>query len=269
MSKRLIALTPIAALVLALSSGCTQQAEPTAANPANPAKPEAIELNVSAAATLRGVLEEIAPVFEQANNVTVVYNFGASGALQKQIEGGAPADVFASASPQHVDALIEAGYVSAETTTTFASNDVVIIVPAGNPLGISAPGDLEKAAKLTTGNPDTAPHGTFSKEWLEARGLWDELADRFVFGENAAQSADYLVRGEVDAGLGFASEALGNDRLEIAFTAPADEMRPVRYVAAPLADGEGDIATAFVAYLLSDEVQQAFVDYGFKQAPRP
>ena len=224
MFKRLTALTLASTLVLGLSAGCTQQTDPTAENTSEPA---ATELSVSAALTLRDALEEIAPAFEQANDVTIVYNFGASGALQKQIEGGAPADVFASASPKQMNALAEGGYVSAETTVTFAGNDVVIIVPAGNPLGITSPGDLEKAGRLTTGNPDTAPHGTVSKEWLETLGLWEGLAGRFVFGENAAQSADYIVRGEVDAGLGFASEVLGNDKLEIAYIVPAGDRKSV------------------------------------------
>ena len=154
--------------------------------------------------------------------------------LQKQIEGGAPCDVFASASAVQVDALVAQGLISADSTETFASNDLVIIVPASNPAGVSAPADLAKATKLVTGNPETAAHGTKAKEFLTGLGTWDALQPKFVFAENAAQTVDYVARGEVDAGLVFASEVTGNDAVKVVYTVPKGAIKPVRYVAAPI-----------------------------------
>jgi len=99
-------------------------------------------------------------------------------------------------------------------------------------------------------------------------GLWDKLQPRFVFAENSAQTLDYVVRGEVDAGIGFGSEAAGNGRIEVAYTVPKGEIAPVRYVAAPLLEAdESELAAAYVAYLSSPTVQQAFSDAGFLPAP--
>jgi len=253
-------------LSLALLIGCAGRAglsDPAASRAATTEAPPA-ELRVSAATTLKRSFEQIAPAFEQANGVTLVFNFGASGQLQKQIEQGAPVDVFASASPKQVDALIAADIVSAAATSTFCYNDLVVFVPAGNPASIDGPGNLESAARLTTGNPDTAPHGTKAKEWLETLGLWTTLESRFVFGENAAQTLDYVARGEVDAGIGFASETTGRRDIEIAYVVPAAELKPSRYVAAPIADTQSaEMAARFLAYLSTPEIQATLADAGF------
>jgi molybdate transport system substrate-binding protein len=221
---------------------------------------------VSAATTLKRAFEEMEPAFEAANpGVDVVFNFGASGVLQKQIEAGAPCDVFASASPKQVDALVSGGYVSAEDTATFCGNEVAIVVPAGNPAGVSGPQDLAGLDRLTTGNPETAPHGTKAKEWLTNLGLWDSLAPKLVFAENAAQTLDYVSRGEVDAGLVFASEATSQSSVEIAYTAPASELTsPIRYVMAPtVSTSDSSTASAFVAYVLSADGQATLAKWGF------
>jgi len=260
----MVALLALAVSFAAQLSGCARVSSTDAA----PVPAAPIELDISAATTLRAALAKLAPGFEKANNAKLVFNFGASGVLQKQIEGGAPCDVFASASPKQVDALIEAGLVSADATATFASNDVVIIVPVGNPAGIATPADLAKAAKLVTGNPDTAPHGTKAREFLEAQGSWTALESKFVFAENAAQTLDYVSRGEVDAGFVFASEALGNDTVKIVYTVPAGAIKPVRYVAAPIKASENAaLAEKLVAYLMTPEAQAVLVENGFKPAP--
>lgn len=258
-----------AALALALAAtggGCT------AASPGPEigagARPEPVELRVSAATSLRDVLEGAAPGFEAEHGVAIVFNFGSSGQLQKQIEGGAPADVFLSASPKQVDALVEAGLASAEDTLTFAGNDLVILVPRGNPEGIDGPDDLAGAGRVVTGNPDTAPHGTQAKEWLEGLGMWTALEPNLVFAENAAQTRDYVARGEAAAGIGFASEARGREDVEIAYVVPSQEIGPIRYVAVPLsAADQRETATAFIEFLESEESQERLVAAGFNAAP--
>ncbi|MBI5230930.1 MAG: molybdate ABC transporter substrate-binding protein [Coriobacteriales bacterium] len=229
--------------------------------------PTSSELRVSAATTLKGAFEDLAPAFEKASDVDLVFNFGASGVLQKQIEGGAPVDVFASASPAQIDELIEGSFVSAESTATFTSNDLVVIVPKGNPKGIAGSADLVKADRLTTGDPETAPHGTKAKEWLQAQRSWSSLEHRFVFAENAAQTFDYVARGEVDAGIVFGSEAFGKDEVEVVYTVPAEEIKPIKYVIAPLkASDRQEIAREFIEFVLSAEGQKALQDNGFKAA---
>jgi molybdate transport system substrate-binding protein len=252
-------------LALALTAGCTSQSATPAASTS---VPTAATLNVSAASSLKSVLTSIAPAFEKANNTKLVFNYGASGVLMKQIEGGSPTDVFLSAAAAQVNTLTAEGIISADATKTFAGNDLVILVPAGNPKGIHGPKDLAKATKLTTGDPAVAPHGAKAMEWLTNLGMWTALKPKFVFAGNAAQTDDYVARGEVDAGVGFASDAKGRTDIEIAYTVPAGEIKPIRYVAAPIkASTQADLAGKFVTYMLSSEVQTALTDAGFKAAP--
>lgn len=262
-SRTSLALLLLASILAVALSGCSQATNAEADKPA-----ARTELRVSAASSLKKLLEATAPEFEKANGTRLVFNFGASGLLQKQIEGGAPCDVFVSASPTQMNTLIAAGLISAQATSTFASNDLVVLVPKGNPAGIHGPDDFVKATRIVTGNPETAPHGTKAKEWLTGLGMWDSLQPRFVFAENAAQTLDYVVRGEVDAGIGFGSEAQGTDAVEVAYTVPTGAITPVRYVAAPLLKAEqAGLAAAYVEYLNAPTVQKALIKAGFLPAP--
>lgn len=255
----------LVALALLLTGCAAQQpATPLASAPTSPP----VELNVSAASSLKVVLAKIAPEFEKAHNAKLVFNYGASGVLMKQIEGGSPTDAFLSAGAAQVNTLTAEGIISAEATKTFAGNDLVILVPAGNPKGIHGPRDLAKAARLTTGDPKVAPHGAKAQEWLTNLGLWDVLLPRFVFTANAAQTDDYVARGEVDAGIGFASDATGRTDLQIAYKVPAAEIKPIKYVAAPIkSSAQQALATKFVDYLLTPGVQTTLTGAGFKPVP--
>ncbi len=267
--RRAGALALAGALVLASLAGCVSAEADgeDAATPDAAAATGAVELRISAATTLKRAVDELIPEFEAAHpGVTVVGNYAASGVLQKQVEQGAPCDVFLSAGPDQVAALIEGGFISAETSRTLCSNDVAIVVSADNPAGIEGPGDLANAGRLTTGNPETAPFGTKSKEWLVNIGLWDGVEPRLVLAENAAQAIDYIVRGEVDGGLVFASEATNIDGVTVVYRAPASELStPVRYVIAPTAaTKQAELADAFVAFMLERQAQDALAQWGFR-----
>lgn len=253
------------AVTFTSSAGCSRTAVSSATEPS---KPGPVTLNVSAAASLKSVLTDIAPSFETANGVKLVFNFGASGVLMKQIESGSPTDVFLSAGALQVDTLTAKGLISAEQTETFAGNDLVILVPAGNPRGIHGQNDLANATKLATGDPAVAPHGAAAREWLVTIGLWKTLEPRFVFAASAPQTDDYVARGEVDAGIGFASDAAGRGDLEVAYVVPAAEYKLVKYVAAPVKESkQTELGSRFVTYLLTPGVQSALKDAGFKPAP--
>lgn len=258
----------LVALALALgTTGCAGSAPADDAAHTTPAATPTA-LTISAAASLKSVLTSTAPAFEKTNGTKLAFNFGASGQLVKQIEGGAPVDLFLSASPAAVTTLAAEGLASAEDRATFAGNTLVVLVPKGNPADINSPEDLKKAAKLATGDPAVAPHGQKAVEWLTAIGLWDVLSPKFVYAANAAQTDDYIARGEVDAGVGFASDVKGRDDLEIAYTVPGGVIKPVTYVGAPVTESkQQELAKAYLAYLLSPEMQQAFADAGFEPAP--
>lgn len=261
-------LLAVICLTSGLVTGCTGQEATSPWRTTQATAPA--ELTVSAATSLRTAFEELAPGFEEANDARLVFNFGASGVLQKQIEGGVPCDVFASASPKQVDVLIEAGLISVDATATFASNDLAMIVPVDNPARINKPADLTHAARLVTGNPATAPHGTKAREFLEGQGMWATLEPRFIYAENAAQTLDYVSRGEIDAGFVFASEAHGNAAVKVVYTVPAGAIEPVRHVASPvMVSANATLGERFVAYLMTPEAQAVFIKNGFGPAATP
>ncbi|MBU4557361.1 MAG: molybdate ABC transporter substrate-binding protein [Actinobacteria bacterium] len=264
----LVAIVTVAAMVTL--GGCThaEKASAPTLSAATSQGPPLVELHVAAATSLKSALEAAAPTFEAEHNAKIVFDFAASGLLQKQIEQGAPIDVFASASPTQIDALVAQALISAEATVTFASNGIAVIVAPDDPLGITGPNDLLRATRLTTGDPETAPHGTKAREWLQSKGLWAALQPRFVFAQNAAQTMDYVARGEVDAGFTFTSEVWGKDAVKLAYVVPAGEYEPIRYVAAPIvASSQPELSSAWIAYLLSPTGQKHLTDRGFTAAP--
>ncbi len=273
MSRSRIAMTwPLLAAALVAAAlalgGCSLVAEDPASSP-GPALSAATSgpLQVSAAATLREAFAEIAEGFERETGVEVLFNFGASGVLQKQIEGGGPVDVFASAAPRQVNELVAGGFASAEDAATFAANRLAIIVEPGNPAGVAGPEGLSRLTRVATGNLDTTPAGAKAREWLESLGAWDEVEPLLVYGENSAQALGFLESGEVQAALIFANEATNaTGRVETAYVAERSDLPPSRYVIVPLAASNNpDAATAFVEYVLSEPGQAILVRHGFER----
>lgn len=225
------------------------------------------EITVSAAASLKDAFREISKQYEERTGVRVNFNFGASGALQKQIESGAPVDVFASAGIPQMDALATQGLIALETRRDFARNTLVLIVPADSTSGITTFADLggAEASKLAIGNPKTAPVGQYAKQSLTRLGLWERLAPRLILAEDVRQALDYVARGEVDAGIGYASDVRATgDRTRIVATAPENSHDPILYpIAVVRASGSQEAARAFIDSVTSDEGQHILGKYGF------
>lgn len=252
------------AVVLLGASGCAPAADaPEGATGATPRR----QLMVFAASSLRAVLESTAPAFEAEHDVDVVFNFAASGVLQKQIEVGAPADVFVSASAKQVASLAASGLTSGAASPV-AANGIVLARRSGTPAPPLAPGDLTDLELLAVGDPETTPHGAMAKAYLESLGVWDALAGRLTLGANAEQTLAHVSAGEVDAGFIFATQATSTPGVETMFAVPADVVPPSVIVATALADAEQpDAAAAYVEFLAAPEVQQALTEAGFLPAP--
>ncbi|MBB6068155.1 molybdate ABC transporter substrate-binding protein [Methanococcus maripaludis] len=224
-------------------------------------------ITVSAASSLTDAMTDIAAAFEEDNpNINVELNFAASGSLRQQIEGGAPVDVFASASKKHVDILEDENLTSAGSRTNFASNSLVLIVPAGNPSNISSVEDLTSDAvtKVSIGNPETAPVGKYAKESLTDSGLWDELEEKMVYGENVRQVLTYLETGDVDAGFVYMTDAkiAKENSIEIITTVPT--VTEIIYPVCIIDSSENkEEAQVFLDYLTSETGKQILTDYGF------
>ncbi len=230
---------------------------------------QAVDLVVSAAASLAAPLNEARPVFEQGHPGThLFYNFAASGMLARQIEGGAPADVFISAAPQPMDQLQAHQLVLEGTRVVLLSNELVLVVPRHDPGRIKGFSDLSGAGRVAIGDPGFVPAGQYAMEVLRHLGLWDSVRPKLVYGQDVRQVLDYVARGEVDAGIVFSTDAalLPGKVVRVAL-APAGSHQVVRYPAAVMAHSKNpEQARAFLDFLTRPEARALFEKHGFDWA---
>ncbi|MBI5633272.1 MAG: molybdate ABC transporter substrate-binding protein [Nitrospirae bacterium] len=228
------------------------------------------EITVSAALSLKAPLEEIGRLYEKKTAARVVYNFGPSGMLQKQIENGAPVDVFAAASLREMDSLEAGGFIIPATREDFAGNAMVLITAADAQRQAYSFADLRKKeiTRIAIGNPASVPAGKYSEETLRSLGLWDAVQSKLVYAEHVKQVMDYVSRGEVDAGMVFLTDAMGRSKeLRVIAEAPASSHRPVVYTIAAIRGTKNNAARNFIAMVISREGREILRKYGFKVSP--
>jgi len=228
--------------------------------------PVANELIVSAAASLKDAFNEIAAVAKQKTGLTVRFNLGASGALQRQIESGVPADVFASAGAKQMDELAAKGLIVATTRKDFARNTLVLIVPEDS-LAVASFADLSRPEikRIAVGNPRTVPAGQYTVQTLTTLRLLPQLESKFVFAEDVRQVLDYVARSEVDAGIVYVSDVRSaGSKVRVAAQAPDDTHDPISYPIAQIKDSRQPAAAQkFIDLVLSAEGQKILAKYGF------
>lgn len=225
------------------------------------------EILVSAALSLKDAFKEMGSVYEQQTGRRVRFSFGASGLLQKQIEAGAPVDVYASAGMKQMDALQTGGFIVTESRRSFARNSLVLVVSsrASQPLrsfkDLLGPG----ITRLAIGNPKTVPAGQYAQQALKSLSLWNQLESRLLPAENVRQVLDYVVREEVDAGIVYASEVpISRGKAVIAASAPVGSHNPILYPIAVVKDAKSPTgAQKFINLALSDSGQTIMGKYGF------
>ncbi len=238
-----------------------------------PAAASAQELTLSVAISMKEAVETLGRGFAaRQSGVTLRYNFGASGDLQKQIEAGAPIDVFVSAATRQMDDLEQKGLILRDTRRAFARNVLVVVTPADAGRDLTAPSDLldPRVTRVALGNPRTVPAGQYAQESLRALGLWDRLGPKLVFGENVRQVLEYVARGEVDAGFVYATDLpAAGARVREAFRPSEETYPPVVYPAAVVAGSrQPALARAFVELLTGTEGRAVLQRLGF-QPPGP
>ncbi len=243
-------------LSMLLLSGCGQ---------GQPADRE--EVIVFAASSLTEPLNKVEDQYEADHpEVDILYTFDSSGTLQRQIEAGAPCDVFLSAALKQMDELEVKGYIQSETRFDWLQNQVVLITPEGNPAFVDAFDDLlsDRIELLAIGNADV-PAGQYAQEVLTSLGYWETLQaeQKLTFGSNVKEVAAQVKAGAVDCGIVYATDAYTAD-LPVIATAPEGSHTPVIYPAARMArSGAKDRAEDFLAYLRSEEVLKVFQTFGF------
>ncbi|MBR2565478.1 MAG: molybdate ABC transporter substrate-binding protein [Paenibacillus sp.] len=228
---------------------------------------EKVELTISAAASLTDAMQEIQANFEQANpNTSLNFNFGASGALQQQIEQGAPVDIFVSAAAKNMKALVDENLIASTDQKNLLQNSLVAIVPADGTNIVTSEKDLtsEGIKTIAIGIPESVPAGTYAKEALTHAKLWDQLGKKLVQGKDVRQVLQYVETGNADAGFVYKTDALTSKQVKIAFEVDKNSYTPANY---PLGIIDGTKhrteAEQFYAYLQTSEVLDIFAKYGF------
>ena len=227
------------------------------------------EIVVSAAISLSDAFQEIGKNFKTKHkNGRILFNFGGSGALARQIIGGAPVDVFASASPKDMDDLDKVNMILKDTRIDFAGNQIVLVVPVNAAFPLTSFHDLARAEikRMAIGNPKTVAAGRYAEEVLEHFKLREALKAKLIFAENVRQVLDYVARGEVDAGLLYSTDAaIKADRVKIAMEAPEQGHKPVVYPIAVIKGSKKEIwGRKFISFVVSQEGNQIMKKYGFK-----
>ena len=246
--------------IAALLSGC-HSIKPTASGDSN-----ADGLIISAAVSLKDAFKEIAELQASRTGTRVHFNFGASGALQKQIEAGAPADIFASAGAKQMDDLEAKGLIAPSTRKDFARNVLVLIIPP-NAAGISSLTDLTRpeVKQVAVGNPKTVPAGRYTEQTFNRLNLLPQIQPKLIYAEDVRQVLDYVVRGEVDAGIVYATDAVSaGAKVKVAARAADESHDPILYPIAVVKESHQQAAAQrFIDLLLSSEGQSILAKHGF------
>jgi molybdate transport system substrate-binding protein len=225
-----------------------------------------VNLLVSAAASLKDALEEIQPVYQQSKpNVNITYNFGSSGALQQQIEQGAPADIFISAAGRQIDALEQKGMLVPGTRSNLANNRLVLIVPH-NSTGVNSFFNLRDGniRRIAMGEPRSVPAGQYAQQVLQKLGIFEQIKPKLVFANNVRQVLASVESGNADAGLVYATDAKISQRVKVVVAADEKFHSPIVYPMAVIQRSRNiPAAREFLNFLSSNQAKAILRKYGF------
>ena len=224
------------------------------------------EVLVSAAASLTDVLKEIASSYRAKAKHTVKFNFGPSNGLARQIEEGAPADLFFSADLPQMDALDKNGRLEPGTRKNLLSNQLVIIVPADSKLAVSSPNDLLKAdiKRIALAEPSSVPVGVYSSTYLADEGLWDQVKPKIVPVQDVRATLASVESGNVEAGFVYKTDAVISKKVKIVYEVPIEKGPKITYPVAIVKESKRkEAAREFLNYIQSPLAKEYFKKYGF------
>lgn len=227
-------------------------------------------VSVSAAASLGDVLKAINPLFEKQTGIAVELNLGASNAIARQIEEGAPVDVFFSADLAKMAALNTKGLIASTTQEAQLSNALVIVVPAESTLPIKAAADLsdESIKKIAVGDPKAVPAGVYAKQWLEKLNLWATIEPKLVPTESVRAALAAVESGNVEAGIVYKTDAAISKKVKVALEVSGPEAPPITYPMALLKNAPHAAAgQSYLDFLDTPEAKALFEQYGFIVLP--
>lgn len=233
---------------------------PLAAGAADPAR-------IYAAASLTNAVTDIGAAWEKTGRPAPVLVFGASSALAKQVEAGAPADVFMSADLNWMDYLEQRGKLAAGSRSSLLGNTLVLIAPKGKAREVKMERGFDLAGafkgKLCTGEPGAVPVGIYAKEALASLGWWDKVSGRIVGTDDVRTALAFVERGECPLGIVYATDAAISSKVEVVASFPAGSHKPVVYPVALVQGGRAE-GGEFLQYVRSSpDAAAIFRKYGF------
>jgi molybdate transport system substrate-binding protein len=230
-------------------------------------------ITVAAAISLKDALSKVAEQYKAETGDAVEFALGSSGQLANQILNGAPIDLFVSAANKQVDDLVKPGMVDDASRKVIASNSLVLIAPPEDP---SPPRSIKALAeagvtKIAVGDPKSVPAGQYAQQAIKYAGIVEAVKEKLVLGTNVRQVLDYVERGEVSAGIVYATDAkVAGEKVRVTCTIDAGDHEAIVYPAVLVkASSKQAAAARFLAYLLSDKGQAALKEFGFAPPPPP
>ncbi len=246
---------------MVLLTGCGKTEAP-ASSPA-----QMVEINVSAAMGLKDALGEVKKKYEADHPVKIVYNLASSGALQSQIEQGAPTDVFISAANKQMDELQKKNLIIPATRNNLVGDQLVLIMPKASQLELHSFSDLANATvtRFGMGVPETVPAGEYAKQVLEKLQVWETVKEKAVLPKDIHSVLAYVETGNVEAGIVFSTVAAASDKVKVVAVAPQNSHEPIIFLGAVVSSAKHPKeAEAFLHYLTSPDGKTVFTKYGFQ-----
>ncbi|MBQ4537152.1 MAG: molybdate ABC transporter substrate-binding protein [Lachnospiraceae bacterium] len=285
-SKKYVAVLSAVVLSVGMLVGCGETEQGSAPTQSGEVSEKTVELTILAAASLTDVCGEIETKYEEENpGVDLIFSFGGSGALQAQIEEGAPADVFISASNKQMNALNDLGLMDSESIVQLLENKVVLVVPVKDGTtetaeknGMMASAEVQavttfedvatdKVTMIGLGEPGSVPVGQYAEEIFTTLGILEAVKAKANYGSDVRTVLSWVETGAVDCGVVYATDAYTTDMVKIVCEAPEGSCKQVIYPAGVVKASENAAAAeAFVAYLQTDEIMDLFESYGFSKA---
>jgi molybdate transport system substrate-binding protein len=256
MIKRIISVVMVISTLF--SVGCSKQASATK-------ELSAKEFTISAAASLKEPLEEIIQQYEGQADIRINVNFGGSGTLQKQIEEGAPVDLFISAGKSQINALIDKSLVDKSTYKELLTNSLVLIVSNNYDKNINTLEALQrKDIKLALGETQTVPVGQYSKEALVNTKQWEKFKDKIVYAKDVKAVLNYVENGEAEAGIVYYSDAIDLKNSYIAYEIPEDTHESIVYPMVLITESENKASVIeFIEFMSTSQAKEIFLKYNF------
>jgi molybdate transport system substrate-binding protein len=244
--------------------------ETAAAPPLSGPHAPPVEVTVYAAASLRDALQAIAPVCEPLTGARLVFNFGASNDLARQIVAANKADLFLSADEAQMDKVASEGLLDAASRVSLLSNRLVVVVAPDSKSVLRSAADLAGVNRLGLANPDAVPAGKYAKAWLEKAGVWDKVAGKIAPFPDVRATLAAVESGSVDAGVVYATDVAMGRPARVAFEVPEPEGPRISYPLAVLKDSPGlETARRVAACFASSDARRVFENFGFKTIASP